>query len=699
MFLPLSLFVAIFSSISRLTLATRCIPNPAYTVPFLPASDPLLEPLREDLDSAIQQLLAEDQCAHISHKCSDKCLQDHPCGNAERVTLPLFTNVTSFSIAVTTREEKFWEWHHSAPLQGQDGGSEGRSGSQKYMTEGTGQREELKRSEESWKKLQGHDTPSNGDGEGRFSGRALARLHGGKVVNGSTAYRIASCTKVFTVLALLLQEDVNWGDPIAEWLPELRPPSPLENSEVSHENGFPSWEEGEQPVLMNHVHWDSITLRSLASQLSGIAREYAIFDLVDWVPEKWKGKLQELGFPPLDQWDDYPRGKNTSDQDMSRREFLSGVKVQYPVFAADYQSTYSNTGFVLLGMALEKMSGRKYADVVAERILEPLGMNRTTFLKPNDEDGVIPVDPNDWGWGNELNWPTGGLYSTADDTTAFLRSLLRSDLLKQETTNKWFHVQSEGPGLHNFYGMPWEIFRTSRVASDNRTITVFTKGGGLRGYFSNLALVPEFGLGFSILTAGKPETLGTLQEVINQVLLTGMDRLLQRWTEETYAGTFVAEGKLNSSLELGIAASGGLEVKRWISNGTDFLDVVAKVGGWPPLENDANMEGMQARLFPTGLQRERRDTHHALTMGEVWRIETLEVESPDNEVRDEGCIGDVDFARYAGRAINEMLFYRGENGGLERVQIPVLKVELARKRFNKSWTAKSKSLAEQYGLW
>jgi CubicO group peptidase (beta-lactamase class C family) len=73
-------------------------------------------------------------------------------------------------------------------------------------------------------------------------------------VIGDTAFRIASISKSFTVYALLLENKINLDDAITKYIPEL-----LEQQPAHKGNWYPQW--------------DEITIRSLASQLSGIARE------------------------------------------------------------------------------------------------------------------------------------------------------------------------------------------------------------------------------------------------------------------------------------------------------------------------------------------------------------------------------------------------------------------------------------------
>lgn len=70
-------------------------------------------------------------------------------------------------------------------------------------------------------------------------------------VTGDTAFRVASISKSFTVYAVLLEKGINLEDPVTKYLPELL--------------------EGEKAPWT--VQWDQISIRALASQLSGISRE------------------------------------------------------------------------------------------------------------------------------------------------------------------------------------------------------------------------------------------------------------------------------------------------------------------------------------------------------------------------------------------------------------------------------------------
>jgi CubicO group peptidase (beta-lactamase class C family) len=75
---------------------------------------------------------------------------------------------------------------------------------------------------------------------------------GAKVVDGNSVYRIASITKTFTTLGILQQHaagNLSLDDPISQYIAELQGPQ------------------------SGNIPWKDITLRTLASQLSGIPRE------------------------------------------------------------------------------------------------------------------------------------------------------------------------------------------------------------------------------------------------------------------------------------------------------------------------------------------------------------------------------------------------------------------------------------------
>jgi CubicO group peptidase (beta-lactamase class C family) len=77
-------------------------------------------------------------------------------------------------------------------------------------------------------------------------------------------------------------------------------------------------------------------------------------------------------------------------------EIISVARSRPKVFEVNDRSTYSNVAFSLLGLALERTTGKPYSEIISSSILQPLGMNQTTTTKPKDSAGIIPWGPNDW---------------------------------------------------------------------------------------------------------------------------------------------------------------------------------------------------------------------------------------------------------------------------------------------------------------
>ncbi|MFJ7244937.1 serine hydrolase domain-containing protein [Kitasatospora sp. NPDC098652] len=98
--------------------------------------------------------------------------------------------------------------------------------------------------------------------------------------------------------------------------------------------------------------------------------------------------------------------------------------------------SYSNTDFVLLGLAVEHLTGRPYADVLRERIIEPLGLGRTSFVVPDqridgphvtgyltNDDRTKPLLDSTEQNGSWV-WAAGAVISTAEDLDRFLTALM-----------------------------------------------------------------------------------------------------------------------------------------------------------------------------------------------------------------------------------------------------------------------------------
>jgi CubicO group peptidase (beta-lactamase class C family) len=155
-------------------------------------------------------------------------------------------------------------------------------------------------------------------------------------------------------------------------------------------------------------------------------------------------------------------------------------------FEPGTRSRYSNYGFLLLGVLIEKLSGRSYYDYVREHIFVPAGMTHTDSQPEIDKvsSHAIGYMPGQHGWTpntDTLPWrgtSAGGGYSTVGDLFRFSEALLggrliESKLLQQANTEQF-------PASHYGYGF---------IVDDG----FFGHSGAAPGINSELRIYPESG--------------------------------------------------------------------------------------------------------------------------------------------------------------------------------------------------------------
>ncbi len=209
-------------------------------------------------------------------------------------------------------------------------------------------------------------------------------------------FEIGSNTKMFTATLLVQlaeQEKLGLDDALAKWLPEWAAKIP---------------------------HGEKISLRQLASHTSGI-RDYAD-DII---------------------------GAGSKDDAAMRRAYTPEELVQYaldngkPDFIPGEKGKwkYSNTGYILLGMVLEKVTGKKYGGLLHEYFFQPLGMKDSSFPDSVPEDPALvqgyvsfPGGKNTTSWNLSQGWAAGGIISTAADMRIFLQALANGRLFKDKST-------------------------------------------------------------------------------------------------------------------------------------------------------------------------------------------------------------------------------------------------------------------------
>ncbi|MEZ6043256.1 MAG: serine hydrolase [Planctomycetaceae bacterium] len=304
------------------------------------------------------------------------------------------------------------------------------------------------------------------DGQVIFSeGFGVRELGREELVDGDTLFAIASNSKAFTSAALaILEEDgvLDLSDRVQKYLPWLQLYDPWVSSELRIDD------------LLCH--------RSGLGTFSG--------DLLWW-------------------------GTPYSPEEVLRRARHLKPEGQ---FRASYG--YSNLMFLAAGEVIAKASGNSWSDFVAQRILKPVGMNRTlasvsalqstsniaTPHKPTPES----VTPIPW-----VNWDTmaaaGGIISSTNDMAKWLIVQLNrgelpdgTSLFSRRSSDRMWKVhnvmsvssgyQKRFPSTHfRGYGLGW-------VLSDYKGRMTVSHGGGYDGMYSHVLMVPDENLGIVVLT-------------------------------------------------------------------------------------------------------------------------------------------------------------------------------------------------------
>jgi CubicO group peptidase (beta-lactamase class C family) len=123
---------------------------------------------------------------------------------------------------------------------------------------------------------------------------------------------------------------------------------------------------------------------------------------------------------------------------------------------------YSNAGFILLGLIIEKVSGQNYYDYIRDHITKPAGMTDTASFAVDDDvpnraigltkrgpDGPLPARQNNINTLPARGSSAGGGYSTAADLLRFSQALLADKLLPKRWTDWMFTGKLDAPGKRN----------------------------------------------------------------------------------------------------------------------------------------------------------------------------------------------------------------------------------------------------------
>jgi CubicO group peptidase (beta-lactamase class C family) len=246
----------------------------------------------------------------------------------------------------------------------------------------------------------------------------------------ATKFRIGSITKQFTAAAVLLLEEqgkLNINDPIKK-----------------HLTDSPS-------------AWDQVTIFHILTHTSGIP--------------------SITNSPEYQQWMLFP---------MTPVQIIDKFRGMPLEFAPGEQFKYSNSGYILLGYLIEKISGQTYQNFIQSNIFKPLGMKDSGYDSHSD---IIPRRASGYSTGVKgsenaefvhmsVPFSAGALYSTTEDLLRWELGIWGGKLLSDSSLNKMTTPFKSNYGL----GVSIDIVNGRKRISH---------GGGIQGFNAYIAYFPD----------------------------------------------------------------------------------------------------------------------------------------------------------------------------------------------------------------
>jgi CubicO group peptidase (beta-lactamase class C family) len=177
--------------------------------------------------------------------------------------------------------------------------------------------------------------------------------------------------------------------------------------------------------------------------------------------------------------------------DLTVQEMMDVFKNEPMDFAPGEEWHYSNSGYFLLGVVIEKVSGMSYGEFVEKSFFEPLEMKNTYY---GSRSRIIPNRAMGYQRGREYRnaeylshtqpFSAGAIMSTVDDLSKWQRAIQNNALVKRETIEKAFTNHSLNNGKPTYYGYGWALDEINGSFTREHS-------GGIFGYSSNGIYLPK----------------------------------------------------------------------------------------------------------------------------------------------------------------------------------------------------------------
>lgn len=269
----------------------------------------------------------------------------------------------------------------------------------------------------------------------------------------------ASIGKTFvgaTMLALAQEKVLSLDDLLSKWL-------------------------SNEPWFADLPNYDEITIRQLLNHTSGLGNHVYEETFAEAYKTNWQ----------------------TGENPFTPEQLISYILKKEPLFQPGEGWSYSDTGYIIIGMIIEKATGNSYYQEVRDRFLEPLNLSKTepsnsleledlaagymaadnSFNLPDkttDEPGVMVWNPG-------IEWTGGGLISNPGDLVIWGKSLYEGKAIKGNYTEellKFVPVSTESEDTQ--YAIAVALYRSDKFGN------VYGHSGWIPGYSSKLRYYPEY---------------------------------------------------------------------------------------------------------------------------------------------------------------------------------------------------------------
>jgi CubicO group peptidase (beta-lactamase class C family) len=283
---------------------------------------------------------------------------------------------------------------------------------------------------------------------------------------------------------------------------------------------------------------------------------------------------------------------------ISEPEFVEKVLKTPLRFESGARFSYSNVGYSLLAMIVEKVSGASYEQFLYENLWKPANMESTGYKRPAFDNNLIATgyrDDREWGKPTDKEWDAdapfwhlkgnGGILSTTEDLYKWNLALLTDKILSKAAKEKYYHPELRpGENDNPYYAYGWDVLKTKRN-------TRLTRHNGANGvFYADFFRFIDEGVTIIMLSnKAQRAFIETNLEISKMIFDAAYDPVIP--IGETPANRAFTEEIIKLTLEKGFSA--GTESYKKRKRGVDLIEHLVNAKGYDLLSGKKLTESIE----------------------------------------------------------------------------------------------------------